>query len=474
MINALKVLAGPLLGIFVAWLMQFYGQPYPPSFVAGLAACMAYWWVTEAVSIEITGLLPIVALPFSGIYEKGGLMQACAPYADPNVFFFMGGFGLGLAIERAGLHRIGALYLLRLAGTNGVAVVGSFMLATALISMWVNNTATTLLMIPLAMSVVAIQPSRQFAAPLLIGIAYASSIGGMATLVGTAPNIFFTGFLSREGITLDFLGWMFVAGPIAFLLLIGTWVWLTLFLFPVRKMTIEVPQEWKDEIASQKGFTPAQVTALFTFAFAALLWMFKGPITNLFQAAEVHSVVSILQKMENPWIAMAAMVFMLLVPFGKPVLTWKDMESVPWGVLILMGGGLSLAQAIEDSGLDQRIASVANGFDGLPTLLVLTLVVMIVIAVSELASNLATATALIPILAGVGPSLGLDHLTLLTTVVLASSCGFMLPVATPPNTLVYAQKKFPTADMMKAGFVVNLMAVVLIPPLVLLLRPLLG
>jgi sodium-dependent dicarboxylate transporter 2/3/5 len=181
-----------------------------------------------------------------------------------------------------------------------------------------------------------------------------------------------------------------------------------------------------------------------------------------------------LQRLEDPWVAMAALVTLLLIPFSKPILSWRDVEGVPWGVLMLLGGGLSLAKAIEASSLDQRIASVAANFAGLHPWLVLTLVVAIVIAISELASNLATATALIPILSEAGPAMGIDQISLLTAVVLASSCGFMLPVATPPNTLVYAQRRFPAKDMIRAGFAVNLLAIIAIPIAVLQLRFLLG
>ncbi|MFN7889639.1 MAG: SLC13 family permease, partial [Pirellula sp.] len=180
-----RIFAGPLLGVIVGTLLWSNGIGFSPSYVAGLAAWMAFWWMTETVPLELTALLPMVLIPFSGVFEKDGMGEACAPYADKNVFFFLGGFGIGMAIERTELHRRGALLLLRLAGRNAVFVIGAFMLATAMISMWVNNTATTMLMLPLAMSAITIQSNPKFAPPLLIGIAFSSSIGGMATLVGT-------------------------------------------------------------------------------------------------------------------------------------------------------------------------------------------------------------------------------------------------------------------------------------------------
>jgi sodium-dependent dicarboxylate transporter 2/3/5 len=474
MIAILRVASGPLIGCIVAGLLLGSGVPTGPSAIAGLVAWMAFWWVTESVPIEVTALLPIIVIPFSGIYEKNALGEACAPYADKNVFFFLGGFGLGLAIERTDLHRIGALYLLRIAGRNGANVVGAFMLATAMISMWVNNTATTMLMLPLAMSAIAIQSDRRFAAPLLIGIAFASSIGGMATLVGTAPNIFFTSFLAKEGKSIDFLAWLYVAGPISAVLLVGAWVWLVFFLFPVRQFQVAIPEDWQQEFRGKRNLSRDQWITLGVFLAAALTWISKEPLMRLAASSGWGWLQGLLQRIEDPWVAMAALVTLLLVPFSKPILAWKDVEGVPWGVLMLLGGGLSLAKAIEASSLDQRIASVASHFAGLHPWLVLTLVVAIVIAISELASNLATATALIPILSDAGPAMGIDQISLLAAVVLASSCGFMLPVATPPNTLVYAQRKFPAGDMIRAGFAVNLLAILIIPIAVLQLRYLLG
>ncbi|MCU0717586.1 MAG: DASS family sodium-coupled anion symporter [Pirellula sp.] len=464
MIAILRVASGPLIGCIVAGLLLGSGVPTGPSAIAGLVAWMAFWWVTESVPIEVTALLPIIVIPFSGIYEKNALGEACAPYADKNVFFFLGGFGLGLAIERTDLHRIGALYLLRIAGRNGANVVGAFMLATAMISMWVNNTATTMLM----------QSDRRFAAPLLIGIAFASSIGGMATLVGTAPNIFFTSFLAKEGKSIDFLAWLYVAGPISAVLLVGAWVWLVFFLFPVRQFQVSIPEDWQQEFRGKRNLSRDQWITLGVFLAAALTWISKEPLMRLAASSGWGWLQGLLQRIEDPWVAMAALVTLLLVPFSKPILAWKDVEGVPWGVLMLLGGGLSLAKAIEASSLDQRIASVASHFAGLHPWLVLTLVVAIVIAISELASNLATATALIPILSDAGPAMGIDQISLLAAVVLASSCGFMLPVATPPNTLVYAQRKFPAGDMIRAGFAVNLLAILTIPIAVLQLRYLLG
>ncbi|MFN9985768.1 MAG: SLC13 family permease, partial [Pirellula sp.] len=269
----LRFIAGPLLGaILFGLLTQSFALETPAAAVAMLSLWMALWWVTEAVPLELTALLPMLVLPLTGLYPENAMMKSCAPYAHESVYFFLGGFGLGLAIEKTTLHRRGALFLLRWAGSNAAIVVGTFMLSTALLSMWMNNTATTMLMLPLAMSVIATQEDRRFATSLLIGVAYAASIGGMGTLVGTAPNIFFAGFLEQNNIELGFLNWMAIALPIVATLLIGCWVWMVWILWPMGDLKVEAPSAWKEEWANNPGFTTKQTTTLIIFCIAACMW----------------------------------------------------------------------------------------------------------------------------------------------------------------------------------------------------------
>jgi sodium-dependent dicarboxylate transporter 2/3/5 len=395
--------------------------------------------------------------------------KACAPYADKSVFFFLGGFALGISIEKTELHRRGALILLNLAGTKGTWVVGAFMLCTALLSMWVSNTATAMLMLPLAMSVISTCENRGFATALLIGVAYAASIGGMGTLVGTAPNVFFSGFMQQAGMPVPFLSWTLLAMPLVIVMLVLCWVWLAIILWPLKNITIEIPLSWRQEIESKRRLNSHQRWTLGIFATVAVMWIFREPLVTLTKDTGIGLV---LVRVEDAWIAVVGMLALLVLPLGKPVLTWPDIDRMPWGILLLLGGGLSLAKAIGDSKLDQAIAAWAQQLAWMPSWLVLTLVVIGVIAISELASNVATATAVLPILATAAPGMGLDSMTILIAAVLASSCGFMLPVATPPNTLVFAQRRFASRDMILAGAGVNLLAIVLIPIVVILLKPL--
>jgi len=465
----IALFAGPIAAMLTTfWMMQYPSIPPEAARVAGLCIWMAIWWMTEPVALELTALLPMLVIPLTGLYPKDAMMKACAPYANESVYFFLGGFGLGLAIEKTQLHRVGAMVLLRYAGTNASRVVGAFMLATAGLSMWINNTATTMLMLPLAMSVIARTNHPSFSKSLLIGIAYAASIGGMGTLVGTAPNIYFAGYLKENGMEIGFREWMFIAMPVVFVLLIGCWIWMVWILWPMRGVSVEIPSAWVEMQKERTAWNAQQRTALIVFGVAAALWVFREPMLGLVQGRVIEDWLG---AINDPWIAMAALACMLVFPLGAPVLEWKDVETIPWGVLLLFGGGLSLSTAISASGLDVQIGNVASMLQGIPGWLVIVCVVVLVIAISEMASNIATATTMIPVLAGAAPAMGLDPIILLSATVLASSCGFMMPVATPPNTLVFAQKKFPVRDMLMAGFGVNLLAVIAIPPAVIWILP---
>ena len=460
----IALFAGPIAAMLTTfWMMQFQSIPPEAARVAGLCIWMAIWWMTEPVALELTALLPMLVIPLTGLYPKDGMMKACAPYANESVYFFLGGFGLGLAIEKTQLHRVGAMVLLRYAGKNASRVVGAFMLATAGLSMWINNTATTMLMLPLAMSVIATTNHPSFSKSLLIGIGYAASIGGMGTLVGTAPNIYFAGYLKENGMEIGFREWMLIAMPVVLVLLVGCWIWMVWILWPMRGVKVEIPSAWLEMQNERTAWNAQQRTALIVFGIAAALWVFREPMLGLVRGRVIEDWLG---AINDPWIAMAALASMLVFPLGAPVLEWKDVETIPWGVLLLFGGGLSLSAAISASKLDVQIGLVASMLQGIPVWLVIVCVVVLVIAISEMASNIATATTMIPVLAGAAPAMGIDPMILLSATVLASSCGFMMPVATPPNTLVFAQKKFPVRDMLMAGFGVNLLAVIAIPPAV--------
>ena len=460
--KSIAFFAGPILAVVLTLLLS-NGEtiPWTAAAVAGLSLWMALWWMTEPVPLELTALLPMLILPTIGLYPaEKAMMKACAPYANESVYFFLGGFGLGLAIEKTKLHRIGAFFLLRLAGTSASRVVAAFMLCTALLSMWINNTATTMLMLPLALSVIATTDNSNFAKSTLMGVAYAASIGGMGTLVGTAPNIFFAGFLREHDMEIGFWNWMMVAMPIVAVLLVGCWVWMVLILFPMHGLRITIPEAWEAEKQALGKLDKQQWVTLLIFALAAASWIFRTPILDALKDTVWHDRLT---PLNDPWIAMAVLASLLVFPLGAPVLDWKDVERIPWGVLLLFGGGLSLSAAITESKLDLQIGILASKFQGIPVWMILMAVTLLVVLISEMASNVATATTMIPILMAAAPAMGVEPIALLTATVLASSCGFMMPVATPPNTLAFAQKRFPVKDMLLAGFGLNVLSIASIP-----------
>ncbi|MEQ1906639.1 MAG: SLC13 family permease, partial [Pirellulaceae bacterium] len=473
----LLIIAGPLAG-WIAFLL--FGN-FSPTAVMSARAClfvtvwMAVWWMTEAVPLEATAMLPIVLMPLLGIQR---IAATTAEYADPNVFLYLGGIGIAFGIEKTGLHRRGALMVLRVVGTTPAGIVGGFMLATAALSMWISNTATTILMLPLARSVILIsrdpnQPDRigsnLLACSLLLGIAYAASLGGLGTLVGTPTNVFFRGFMEELGQPISFFSWMATALPLVIVLLFATWGLLS-FVFYRRANSFNLSREWvREEQLRLPLWSAAQVWVLTVFLCAALCWSLR----ELLIAQEFIAVaIPWASNVHDSMIAMVGMLLLLIVPvpyrsFTKSVaeprerewrrvLDWDDLQKAPWGILLLLGGGLSLAKAIQTSGLSAEIASGAVYLKEIPVWLLLLVIISAVVFLSELASNVATATTVLPILAGVAQGLGIEPQVLLLPAILAASCGFMLPVATPPNAIVFGERQMTMRQMMGAGIVLDL------------------
>jgi sodium-dependent dicarboxylate transporter 2/3/5 len=426
--------------------------------VAALAAWMIVWWVTEAVPISATALLPIVALPLLGAATTG---EAAAPYADPVIFLFLGGFLIAAGIERAELHRRIALAVLGVFGTAPHRLVAGFMCATAFLSMWLSNTATVMMMLPIAMSVLALVAGRDdgrgdaLAKALLLGVAYAASIGGLATLIGTPPNALLAAFLAeRYGIALGFARWMAFGVPLALVLLALAWLLLTRVTCPVDRR----PMPGADALLARERAAlgpprrEERAVALVFLAVAAL-WLSR-PALDAWAPGN---------GLSDPAIAVAGGLAMFLVPRGAPgagfVLGADWARHLPWEVLILFGGGLSLADAIQSSGLAAWIAQAMAGFAGLPLVLLLLAVTALVVFLTEVASNTAAASLFIPIAASLGVAATGDPRTLSVAVAVAASCGFMLPMGTPPNAIVYGSGRLRMADMARAGVLLNLIAI---------------
>ncbi|MFO8075739.1 MAG: DASS family sodium-coupled anion symporter [Egibacteraceae bacterium] len=465
--------------------------------VAAVAVLMGLSWLTEALPLPATALLPIALFPLLGVTDIGG---ATEPYANDIIYLFMGGFMLALAMQRWGLHRRIALRTVAIVGTRPSQLVGGFMLATAFLSMWVSNTATTVMMLPIGVSVLMLVlrqmgegPSAddleaadaggprvqlRFATALMLGIAYAASIGSLATPIGTPPNTFLLGFVNEAyGIDIAFGQWMLLGLPLAAVFLALAWLVLTKLLFPPELDELPGGSELIDaELAKLGPMGRGERTVLTIFVGTALAWMSRGFLADWEGLVEAVPAVGALS---DAGIGMIAVLLAFVIPVNRKagvfVLSWDAARRIPWGILVLFGGGLSLAAAVQSSGLDEWIGTQVTALGALPLLTLVVAVVTLIILLTELTSNTATAATFLPILGGVGVGLGYDPLVLVVPAALAASSAFMMPVATPPNAIVFGSGHVTIAQMVRAGVWLNVIGVVLIVSAVYLLGgPVLG
>jgi sodium-dependent dicarboxylate transporter 2/3/5 len=440
---------------------------------AAIAVWMAVWWLSEAIPIYATALLPLALLPLLG---AGSMREVAAPYAHELIFLFMGGFLLALAMARWGLHRRMALTALRVVGERPVAMVGGFMATTAGLSMWVSNTATAVMMLPVAVSVIDLvarqlggdgTPSesrqvRHFGLCLMLGIAYGASIGGLATPIGTPPNLFLLSFVRDElGLEISFVRWMGVGLPLTLVFLPIAWGLLTRVLYPIEIARVEGAGALVErELRALGPMSRAERITLAAFATASGLWVGRPLLAGI----EVAGVAPF-AGLTDAGIAMGAALalFVARADRERAVLDWETAVKLPWGILVLFGGGLSLAAAIGRHGVGELLGAQVGGLAGAPALAIVVCVTAGVIFLTELTSNTATTATLVPILAALAPGLGLPPLLLAVPAALAASCAFMLPVATPPNAVVFASGHLSIAEMSRAGLWLNLVGIALIP-----------
>ncbi|WP_203338329.1 SLC13 family permease [Nocardioides limicola] len=442
---------------------------------AAVVVLMAVWWMTEALPLAATALIPIVAFPLLGVLPTA---EATAPYASPTVFLFMGGFMIAIAMEKCNLHKRIALRALSLFGTKPRQVVLGVMVVTAFLSMWVSNTATTLMMLPIGISVLALVTTgndsdakdvRNFSVCLMLAIAYAATIGGLSTLIGSPPNLIMAGFAEQTyGITITFADWMKIGVPLSVVFLILAWVLLTRVIYPTKLGRIAGgKQVIHDELAALGPMSRAEWNVLCVFASAALLWVFRDQLT---ESATITSALPFLTDLTDASIAIGAAVLLFLLPAQRDAggrrqatLDWRTVQAgLPWGVLLLFGGGLSVAAAVQKTELSEYLGSKVGGLGLLPTVLLIAAVCLIVLLLTELTSNTATAATFLPVLGGVAIGLGIDPMLLLVPAAMAATCSFMLPVGTPPNAIVFGSGRVTMGDMVRAGIWLNLIGVVLI------------
>lgn len=465
-----KRIAGVIIGISLLVLTVVLpppaGMPGLAWHVAGIAALMAAWWVTEALPVAATALVPVVAFPIAGV---GGIQQAAAPYANPLIFLFLGGFMLALALERWNLHRRIALTVLNRVGARPAALVAGFLVTTAMLSMWVSNTATAMLMLPIGLSVikllhadgVAALPTgedRNFAIALLLSIAYGATIGGLGTLIGTPPNALLAAYMAEaHGVSIGFGQWMLLGVPLVVIMLPLAWLVLTRVAFPVGGAAIPGAVDViTHEVGALGPMRPPEIRVAVVFGVTAALWMTRPAINHMFPGL----------ALSDPAIAIGAALALFAIPAnagnGEFLLNWDWAKRLPWGVLILFGGGLSLAAAISQSGLAQWIGDAMTAGAGWPVFFIVLLIAFVVIFLTEITSNTATAAVFLPLVAAFAVSVGTSPITLMVPVALAASCAFMMPVATPPNAIVFASGAVTIPHMARAGFLLNLAAIFLI------------
>jgi len=456
------LLAGPLLFALIAVLPSPTGLSFSAQLTAGIAVWMALWWIGEVVDTAVTGLLPLVLFPLCGILP---LKIVSAEYGNEILFLFLGGFFFGKTIERWQLHRRIALRLVSWLGTNPARTVLGFMVATGFISMWISNTATAVMMTPVAIAVAQStvtddsKDQANFCKALLLGVGYACSIGGLATIVGTPTNAIFISFIQQKmGTTVSFWQWFIFGFPFCTALLLACWV-LLIRLLPLPK-TFKISavdnQPLQAELAALGRITPPERRLLWLFGTVILAWISGSLIWYRWWPNCNDTVVM-----------MSGAMLLFLLPAGRageptPLLDWPTALKIPWGIILLFGGGLALAKGFDQSGLATWMGDAMRGLSALPHVLIIFVVLAVVVLLSEVASNIATASMMMPVLAALAVSIGTSPLALLISATFAASFGFGLPVATAPNSIVYASGYLTTRDMARTGFVLDLIAILLL------------
>ncbi len=429
-------------------------------FTFSVLLLMAIWWATEALPVAVTALIPLALFP---LLDISTFQESALPFANKNIYLFLGGFLIALGIESSGLHKRMALKMIILMGSNGTTLIGSFMLVAALVSMFVMNTSTTLMLLPIGLAVCTVvattipnisnNQQNNFDTALMLGIAYAATIGGMSTIIGTAPNIVFVQFMNNQfNIDIGFLDWMKVGVPVAAVMLFSAWLILTKYIFPTSfKSSNETKNKLHNMYYELGPMSKDEKKVCFLFLITIFFWMTSKAIRDNFGIG-----------LEDAGIAIIAAIIFFIVPSSnsnKKLLSWDKTSKLPWGLLLLFGGGLSLGAQVSETGLGIWIGNALKILENVPTIVLILAVASMIIFLTEMTSNVATTATFLPVFAAVATGIGVLPVLLTIPVCLAASCAFMLPVATPPNAIVYGSGKFTIATMMKAGFAINIVGI---------------
>jgi len=460
------LLLGPVIFVSMMLLGNMQTTMEPAAWrVAAVGIWMAIWWATEALPVPVTAFLPIVTFPFLGI---SSLAEATSAYANPIIYLFLGAFILALAVERWNLHKRIALAILSYTGTDGRRLIGGFMVVAALLSMWMTNTSTTMMLMPIALSVAKViadnnthlnpKQTKSFQTAMLLGLAYAATIGGLATLVGTPPNALLAAFLSENyDIKITFASWMLVGVPVMLCMLPLAWYSLTRWSFTIDIPANPAVNQHLNKLRNELGpMTKAEKRVAVLFSLVVLFWIARRPISTLLG----------IDFLTDTGIVMTAALLLFLLPSGDTsqpqLMIWHDVNRLPWGVLILFGGGLSLAAAVSSTGLATWLGGNLTYLDTFGIFALIIAATGLVIFLTELTSNVATAATFLPVVAAVAIELGVSPLLLCVPITLAASCAFMLPVATPPNAIVFASGVVSIPQMIRAGLILNIVGMVLL------------
>lgn len=468
------IVAAPLLSVLVYWWMTTAGVEQPAARMAFIVTWVAFWWLTEAVNLGITALLPFVLMPLLGIAKADDVAMQ---YMDQIIFLFIGGFFIAYAMEKWGLHQRVAYRIILLMGNRPSKVLLGIMLTAYFISMWVSNTATVMMLLA---SVLAITRQKEIyheearkgsATALLLGLSFSATIGGMASPVGTPPNMIFLGFLARELPHLppiDFLQWMSFGVPFSFSLLVVCFFILR-FLFIPRKVDFEFDMRFIKAKQQQLGkMNREEKTVLVVFLTTVFLWLFRDNLnfgfvelkgwSNLFGAYGKY--------IKDSTVVVLTSLFLFLIPSIKnnteKILEWEDVKKLPFNIILLFGGGFALANGFETSGLSKVLAMQLNGLNGLPVYVILLGLAVLVTVLSEFASNTASIQLMLPVIMPLAVGLSIPPMLLMLTATFAASLGYMLPVATAANTIVYGSNEVNVKDMMRAGLLLDVAGIVLL------------
>ncbi len=464
-------LTGLILGLvlFVVFVFNLFGLNMPPQAcaTAGVVLLMACFWISQCLPIPVTSLLPIVLFPVLGIASSGATVKY---YADNNIYLFMGGFIIALAIEKWNLHRRIALGITAILGDSPGRIVLGFMCGTAFMSMWISNTATAMIMLPIGLAVISHineigGPRRNFPIALMLGIAYGASLGGIATPIGTPPNILFLGVFEKSfpnAPIISFFDWIKVFFPLSVILIPIAWLILVKLVFPSKKQTGIGKEVIRGELRKLGPMGTAEKRVLIVFVITALLWIFRNDIvTGLFTIPGWSRILPDSKFVHDATVAIAMAIVLFFIPAGKnhpkqALMDWQTALKLPWGILLLFGGGFAIAGGFTVSGLDQQIGLALRPYLVFHPLVIVLIVCLFLTFLTELTSNTATTAALLPIMKGAAVALSLNPLLLMIPATISASMAFMLPVATPPNAIVFSSGRIKMSDMVKVGLILNI------------------